>query len=52
MNPVRQVDSINTYEVYKHEPRKEKKQNWLDLFIDAILYMVTIALFGLICLFA
>lgn len=51
MNPVRRIDPVNAYEVYKHEPRQEKKQGWLGLIIDMMLYIVTVALFSLICLF-
>lgn len=50
MNPVRQIEPVNAYEVYKREPRQEKKQGWLGIIIDMLLYIVTVALFGLICL--
>ncbi len=52
MNQVRQVEAVSAYEVYKHEPAQEKRQGWIGLVIDTLLYMVTIGLFGLICLLA
>lgn len=44
MNPVRQIEDVNAYKICKRVPQVEKKPSIWSMFVDAMYYVLLIAI--------